>query len=150
MGAASFSKVLVGKDLAKEFRAAVEQSQYEYGHSYSGEIGMKDGFVNVGPLPSRMSVDRLLELIYALQDWQYQSHDWNQYGSKYGTKRPGKNPVPEQWRAFVAKAAPIYDDKWGPALVVEVTGTAASKIKKRAGRAGTRDRVWVAMGMASS
>jgi hypothetical protein len=92
-----------------------------------------------------MSTDRLEDLIFKHIDWQWANEEYNQNGGR----KPGQNPVPQAWRAFVAKAAPIYDDKWGPALVVEINGSGATAIKKQAGRAGTRDKVWVAMGWAS-
>jgi hypothetical protein len=146
MGGANFRNILVGKDLAKEYARAVDQAAWEYGHGgYTGTIAEKGAFVNLGPLPPRLTVDRLETLIYRVDEYQWHLEDW-----RAGRRREPRNPVPEQWRAFVKKAADIYDDKWGPALVVELTGTAASKVKAQVGRAGTRDRVWVAMGMASS
>jgi hypothetical protein len=145
MGGANFRNILVGKDLAKEYARAVDQAAWEYGHGgYTGTIAEKCAFVNLGSLPPRLTVDRLEELIWKQTDWRFEVE-----GRKLLGLRPPAHPVPEAWRAFVEKAADIYDDKWGPALVVEVTGTAASKIKAQRGRAGTRDRVWVAMGMAS-
>lgn len=148
MGAVNFREVLVGKDLTTEYYRAVEQAAWEYGHGgYTGTIAEKGGFVDLGPLPARMTVDRLEALIWKAKEWHQAVEDHRNGWSKH---KPGQNPVPEQWRTFVTKAAGIYDDKWGPTLVVELTGTAASKVKARVGRAGTRDRVWVAMGMASS
>jgi hypothetical protein len=147
MGADQFSEVLIGRDLGKLFDQAVKDAQYNYGHAgYTGTIAEKGGYVDLGPMPSRMTVDRLEELIYESQEWRYQNDEYNRNGGK----RPGPNPVPEAWQSFVKKAAEIYDDKWGPALVVQITGTRASEIKRRAGRQGTQDKVWVALGLASS
>jgi hypothetical protein len=147
MGADNFTNVLIGKDLGKAFAEAQRQAAWEHGHGgYTGTIAEKPGFTNLGPLPARMSVDRLEELIFAQFEHHYQVENHREFGGR----KPGKNPVPEQWRAFVTKAAGIYDDKWGPALVVELTGTAKMATKQRHGRGGTQDKVWVAMGMASS
>jgi hypothetical protein len=147
MGAANFSSILVGKDLGQAFNEAVKSAQWEYGHGgYTGTIAEKDGYVNLGPLPARVTVDKLERMIFDLSTYEWQYADWRE-GRRKG--REPKNPVPTQHRAFVEKAAKVYDDKWGPALVVEITGSQAAEIKRRFGRAGTRDKVWVAMGMAS-
>jgi hypothetical protein len=44
MGACSFITTSYGKTAREAFDSATEQSRYESGHSYSGEIGMKNGF----------------------------------------------------------------------------------------------------------
>lgn len=138
MGAAEFSEILVGKDLSKLFSEAVDQAQYEHGlGGYTGTIAEKHGYVDCGALPPRLSVSSLMNLI-----WEYQEWGWRE-------EPRGANPVPESWRDFVKRVAEIYDDKWGPAAAIEITGAKAAEIKARRGRKGTRDRVWLVMGMAS-
>lgn len=146
MGASPFLEILVGRDLEKEFDKAVADAQYNYGHAgYTGSIAEKGGYVNVGTLPSRLSITRLEELIYEYEDWSSANDEYNRNGGKW----PGPHPVPETWRTFVEKVTPLYNDKWGPAVVFEVKGGAAAEIKRQHRREGSWDRVWVAMGLAS-
>lgn len=146
MGATDFRNELVGKDLKVEFQRAVEEALWEHGHGgYTGTIAEKDGYVYLGRLPARMTIDRLEQLIWQFEEWSYRNDEYNRNGGR----RPGPNPVPEAWRSFIKKAYPIYRDKWGPAVVVELRDTEAAKVKARRGRKGTHDRVWVAMGLAS-
>jgi hypothetical protein len=55
MGASSFESSGKGKSAKEVFDRLVSQSQYESGHSYSGEIGMKRDF-QMCTLPQGMSV----------------------------------------------------------------------------------------------
>lgn len=43
----------------------------------------------------------------------------------------------------------ITGDKWGPCAAFEIKGTKATEIKRRHGRAGTRDKVFLFVGLAS-
>jgi len=72
MGASTFVDFASKKEHAsaqEAFDCLVEESQYESGHSYSGQIGMKNGFkrakVNVGYCASKKEAielaDRLLD-----------------------------------------------------------------------------------------
>ena len=65
MGACTFETISCGKTAQEAFDIAVSQSQYESGHSYSGEIGMKHSFkMFVFDAKIHTSVDRLInELI---------------------------------------------------------------------------------------
>jgi hypothetical protein len=150
MGAASFEEVLIGKDLRTAFNQAVAQAQYEYGHGgYTGTIAEKDGdgYVFMGQLPPRMTLRRLYDLLEDYDSWQYRVAD---YKSGYSQRKPGACPVPAQWLPLIEKAGRYYSDKWGPAIVFELTGSQKAEIKARRGRKGTQDKVWIAMGYASS
>lgn len=48
MGAETFFQLSKGKTAAAAFKAAVEQAQYDYGHSgYTGTVAEKDSFVKI-------------------------------------------------------------------------------------------------------
>lgn len=149
MGAASFCNYLVGKDLDKTFMAVTREARYMDGHGgYTGTIAEKYDYINVGTMPPRLTVDRLVNLIWDYEQWLSQKEDYER--GVGGVRKSGKNPVPNHLQAFVEKVAGPYGDKWGPAVVIELDGTQKSRVKERYGRKGTQDRVWVAIGMASS
>lgn len=127
MGATDFVEVIVGTDLARAYHDAVERAAWEYGHGgYTGTIAEKPGYVDLGPLPEGITYE---ELHARLTDM---------------VRRDLATASP-----WVRKAWMVHREKWGPSLVVEVTGEAAEQIKARRGRADTSDRVWAAMGFAS-
>ena len=65
MGAVNFYQVAVGKSAKDAFRNAVEQAQYDYGHSgYTGTIAEKSSFKMI-PLPDGM---KPMELADKLMD----------------------------------------------------------------------------------
>jgi len=65
MGAVNFYHIEVGKNAKDAFQKAVEQAQYDHGHSgYTGTIAEKSSFVMI-PLPDGMKpmelADKLME-----------------------------------------------------------------------------------------
>lgn len=138
MGAEQFSNIALGRNPKIAFDKAVEDAQWNYGHAgCTGTIAEKPGYVLAGKVSSR-HVDRLESYF-----------DRHLYGTG-DIHGPAQGRIPERMRDVIAKFSDTYDDKWGPAVCFEVTGTRAVEIKKRAGRAGTMDKVWIFMGWASS
>jgi hypothetical protein len=131
MGADSFTETTCGKDAASAFADAVREARHWNGHGgYTGTIAEKSGF-RVVALPPRVSAQKFLAWI-----WSSETGDLKE--------------VPAKHRAAVKAAGEIAFAKWGPALCFEITATAAKRdFKRRLGRAGTRDRVFVFTGLAS-
>lgn len=137
MGATNFFDVAFGKDAQDAYKNAVEQAVWDHGHeSYSGTIKEKGGFRLVTPTfkidPSK------------LEQW---------CGNWLCTDNSGKfvyqKKIPKKYRAFVESVAGIYDDKWGPALCIEITGKRAKEYKVHNNLVGKHGKVFAFMGMAS-
>jgi len=60
MGASNFSNGGKGKTAQEVFTRLVDDSRHEFGHSYSGEIGMKSSFKMV-TVPEGMTVDDFID-----------------------------------------------------------------------------------------
>jgi hypothetical protein len=138
MGADQFQVIALGRTAHIAFSKAVNQAQYDFGHAgYTGTIAEKDGYVFAGPVSSR-HVDRLEgyfgRVLYGIVD-------------KHG---PAQGRIPESMRDVITTHAETYDDKWGPAVCLEITGVRAKEIKERQGRKGTMDKVYIFLGTASS
>ena len=132
MGANTFLDFSYGKNMDEAFRRAVDQAQWEYGHGgYTGTIAEKYDCVDAGQLPARMSARRVEQ---AFSDFSV----------------AGTLPRTPSIRTLVETYGAAYDDKWGPAVGFEVGGKTAKEYKARHGLTGTRNRVYVFMGWASS
>jgi hypothetical protein len=177
MGATTFETLAMGKDAREAFNRAQEQEGWEHGHGgYSGTIVEKPGFVTV-PLPPRVKVHRFLEWIDLATDasyLEYAKEDLARAEAQLKAAKPGTIRNHQAWvrrakshlkevevkrakyvrtvgshRALVEKYQPTYDDKWGPCLAFQINGAEGAKIKERAGRKGTHDKVFLFAGWAS-
>ena len=74
MGASSFSNSGKGKTAQEVFTRLVEDSRYESGHSYSGEIGMKSSFKMV-TLPEGMTIDDFVDKCFE-DDSHFSQDKW--------------------------------------------------------------------------
>lgn len=164
MGATTFSQYALGKTVAEAFASAKYEAQYMHGHGgYSGTLAEKGSYVAF-QMPARCSTRKLLDLIYEIEDFQSVAYMRSslQYarGKTELRKREAEIRKEERrqaafWRKHAAIAPllkaiePVYDDKWGPAVALEVNGTQAKEIKKSMGRAGTHDKVFLFCGWAS-
>jgi hypothetical protein len=101
MGACAFSVDRTGKTMDEAFAAAVADAQYENGHGGSGTIAEKSEFVRIA-VPKGVEVDTFVSWI---EDYD---------------EPEARERVPEQYRRLVERAHAIYDDKWGPAVGIEV------------------------------
>lgn len=132
MGADNFQTFALGKTPGIAFDRAVAEAQYQYGHGgYTGTIAEKNGFKLAGEI-NTFHIDKLEDCFWVAINGE----------------RLGKIPAPI--REMVVKFAPIYEDKWGPAVCLQLTGTRSHQIKRDRGVPKTWDKVWVFMGMASS
>lgn len=139
MGASQFQEVATGRDAREAFSKAVSEALYMNGHGgYTGSIAEKDSFVTI-TVPPRTDLN---QFIRATWDVTY-AHD------RKGTEKALRKVRPAL-RPAVASAAEHAVDKWGPAVCVEVTGSKAVQIKARCGLKGTRQKVFVFFGLASS
>jgi hypothetical protein len=141
MGATEFAIDNVGKTIAEAYDRQVTSDRYDFGHSgYTGTLAEKDGYVLIDR-PPRIRADRLVKFIIDATDWMY----WDDTGKKYQhvyTKPPAKcrkaweqlnkwyPPNPGTGKFFVKDHAygveasdicRLYDEKWGPALAVELS-----------------------------
>lgn len=173
MGAVEFEAIGIGRDAREAFIKAVEDAQWEYGHGgYTGSIAEKPSYSLIA-LPPRISSQKFMDWIGAMV---YSDHlDWEKKElrrleaeraprgqgearrkRKADLRRIIKDAekearsVPEEHRELVRRACAIWDDKWGPALGWELPASEAREVKKRLGLAGTRKRIFLFCGMASS
>ena len=131
MGADQFSSIGIARTPEVAFNQAHDQATWEYGHGgYSGTIAEKGSYVLLGKLGSRY-YDNVEDYFHELL---------------YGDEKK----IPAGIRDVIRRGAGIFNDKWGPAVCFEVVGTKAVAIKKRYGRGGTMDKVWLFTGYASS
>ena len=103
MGATNFETVSLGKDAGDAFRSAVADARHEYGHGgYTGTIAEKDGFTVFG-LPAGVTARELM--------------GWVEKAC-YSIMPEG---LPAEHRALVMEMAGVYNDKWGPAVCLELS-----------------------------
>jgi hypothetical protein len=166
MGATTFEVYSTGRDPDSAFREARDQALYDFGHAgYTGSIAEKGSFRMVKiPAGVRCTPKKFLELLHDVEDFQslaYLRSDL-QWAKNAADKRRRESLIKKEerrqasfWRKNIAlkatleHAEEIYGDKWGPCIALEVKGAQAVTIKKRNGRAGTHDRVFVFAGWAS-
>ena len=105
MGAEIFQNYSDGKDAATAYKKAVEMALYYHGHGgYSGTIAEKGGYVRF-ECPSGIKATQLM--------------NWAEHCSY---KIEYLKDVPEKHRQLVANMAVVFDDKWGPAVCIELRG----------------------------
>lgn len=118
MGATEFTHVAFGKTAEEAFSEAIANAQWESGHGgYTGTIAEKGSFV-LFAVPTR-ALDRVINGL---------SGYWEGCTMEDGLLKPSK----EHWpKGFPAKYKPLvrrmyntYDDKWGPAVCVQLQGKA--------------------------
>lgn len=157
MGACNFTAAAAGKDAADAFRAAIERAQYDHGHEgYSGTVAEKHSF-KVASVPGVGDGFKLADWIEAAA---YISNVRAQAASGFASKedkahakeaeRAFNKTIPKKHQAWALGWARAYDDKWGAAICIELTGVFAARWKAENGLKGTRKRVFVFIGMASS
>ncbi len=101
MGADQFSNIGFGKTATEAFSSLREEAAYEHGHGgYSGTIAEKHTFREF-KLPTGMTARDFLQKI----------ENWNDDETITG------NPNFYTFR----NAFKLYDDKWGPALCLQLT-----------------------------
>lgn len=166
MGATTFETYGMGRDVDSAFRAARDHAFYMHGHGgYTGTLAEKGSYQVVRiPAGVRCSPKKFLDLLYEMEDFVsvgYLRGDlkWCKTAAE---KRALESQIKKEerkqasfWRKNIAlkatleHAAITYQDKWGACLAIQVGGAQAVGIKREAGRAGTRDQVWLFCGWAS-
>ena len=139
MGGCDFTHIETGRDASEAFDRAVQSAQYEYGHGgYTGTIAEKPSYVLIR-LPKRVTAAKFLRWVEDAP-----------LSSAFDGGHDGLKKIPEQHRDLVRRALKIYDDKWGAALALELTGERARKVKAARGLKGKRGvRVFLFTGIAS-
>ena len=129
MGAVSFTTpTFCERNMADAFKAARQDAQYWYGHGgYSGTIAEKTAFFEA-KVPPRVKARQFAEvLIEAVRE--HRESYWNQ-----DRKAPLGN-----WYQLVKwvgeqqaiRLIDIYDDKWGPAIGIQLTDSEADPIRPK-------------------
>lgn len=141
MGASEFFTVSLGRNPHEAFDKARKEAQYLYGHGgYTGTIAEKGEFKYLGEIGTAHW--------QKLPEWYERAHAKRDRESPK-ERLPGK-PIPAKYRELIEKTVDIYDDKWGPAVCFQVTGSIVPTIKAELGRKGTMDKVYVFCGWARS
>lgn len=172
MGATNFHTTAFGKDAREAYAAAVQDALHWHGHGgYTGTIAEKSGFALV-KLPPRVTSEKFLRWLDLTVHSMYVDYDRERLAQLEGSRAPrGQAEIRKQQKAdlrkrikqaerevaaippqhlpLVQEAAEIWDDKWGPALALELTGAEATKAKANNGHKGTHAKVFVFCGMAS-
>lgn len=171
MGACDFEDFGYGKNVGEVFARCRDDAAWEHGHGgYTGTIAEKHDYVLID-LPPRVTTRKARsmwfqysnlqsakEAIKELQDpncWMYK---------RFGTKADRSKALTQAKRQLRAAekelgkhvdlARRIYqiaDDKWGPAVAVELKGKELKDWRQRMGLQGRRGiRAFVFFGLASS
>jgi len=134
MGACDFSIAAMGRNAKEAFGNAVDEARHEYGHrGYTGTIAEKacEGFRLIENPTPRTSTDKVVGWIWDAVDGR-------------------ANSVPAKYRSWARHHARTCNDKWAPALCIELLPTETAKWKTKTGRKGKRGKVFVFFGLASS
>lgn len=127
MGATDFNDLSAGRDAVEAFNNAIREARYEHGHGgYSGTIAEKHGFTVVPAIP-RISSAKLADMIAG-----------------------DVEPTTQATKDAVRRFSDAYEDKWGPALCIELAGKELANAKLAMGLKGTRKKVFCFFGIASS
>jgi len=162
MGACDFAVTIFGKDAEEAFRSATQQARYEHGHGgYTGTIAEKTSFHFVDLKRLGMTLDQYFKAMNAAQALTYAEYDAKPNGSKRTKREQSKRDTAVR-RArtkfdrlakdkgySIRQAFAISNDKWGPAICVEVTGKRAKEHRERYGLKGRKGGVFHFFGMAS-
>lgn len=117
MGAAEFMNVAYGKTASEAFNRLVDAARYEYGHGgYTGTIAEKEGFVQFKRMPRRDP--------FKVKDRAFDARPYDKWDAK--TKQ-WVNIQKEKDPAII-QMAEIADNKWGPAVCIELN---RNDLKKR-------------------
>lgn len=160
MGSWAFSTTAWGKTPEEAFRSAVEEARYEHGHGgYTGTIAEKGGFA-LFELPPRVKAKKFVDLVSSAADMsegEYLHTLVRELEGAVVRASSADKPVARRRLAeakknlktherdvarferaagdllpLVRRAATVYDDKWGPAVAVEIKGTEAATMTYRA------------------
>ncbi len=156
MGASEFQCTSFAKDAATAFNQAVADAQHRYGHEgYTGSIAEKSSYV-VFDLPRGVSVVKALGwaglMARGAMDREEATGTWLKDDQKVALMRSARRTegkVPPKHRDLARALARVSDDKWGPALCLEVKGVALERWRAKSGMKGKRGRLFVFTGMAS-
>ena len=126
MGATTFETEGEGKTAEIALRAVLERALWEHGHgSYTGTIAEKDSCVVLSRPPS-IRETTMRKLPQLLQDeGYYRQVRQDTWATEAEKKRADKHDalmakLPPILASRVRNRARIYDDKWGPAIAVEL------------------------------
>ena len=141
MGAVSFERFGFGKTANEAYKEAREEAESYSGHrdGYSGDLNSKSGFTEV-TVPKGTNPAKYAEWIETASETL-----WND--AKKHKKIMRKVPVAHHKNTLVY--AKIYDDKWGEALCVKITGKAAANYRTRNGLKGKKGDIYLFFGMAA-
>lgn len=159
MGGTNFQTVGVGRDVKEAYQNAVREATYEHGHGgYTGTIAEKDGWAHYIQ-PARTNAQKYIDAVWAYQWWticKERVADDVRRGcmpsredEKVARKKSVLTKALQKHEHNIARMAKVADDKWGPAVALELTGKDLKEAKERMGLKGTKKKVFLFFGMAS-
>jgi len=156
MGGQDFDTISLGRTADQAYSKAVDDALYYSGHGgYTGTIAEKSGYVFFGQLSPRYSWERFWDILHNLMELQWHGYwetlERDKAGNIIRRIKHRKSPVPPKLRhIFKDRILTVYEDKWGPAVCVELNPQETRKFKKSYGRSGTKDRTFLFCGVAST
>ncbi len=153
MGAEEFFTVEFGRTPEEAFDKAVADAQYYYGHGgYTGTIAEKNSFVLLGRLPARWPHLKFETVMSRYLNWKmFGSWSERVLGESFTYKNRTRDPRPGTLKGILdERFKEVHDDKWGPAVCIELNKQETAELKAKSDRKGTRDRWFLFCGMASS
>ena len=137
MGATEFADDNFGKTVGDAYNKQVDSDHYNFGHSgYTGTLAEKDGYVLIDR-PPRIRADRLKDIIFDAERWLFWLETDEKYRHAYTEPEAKCRKAWErlsEWYPYVHpmfhpmvygysadRICKLYEDKWGPALAVELS-----------------------------
>ena len=164
MGATEFAIDNFGKTVGEAYTKQVASDRYDFGHSgYTGTLAEKDGYVLINR-PPRVRADRLKDIIFDAEQWMFWLDTDKEYRHCYvdppakcrkawerlSEWYPPRGAVHNSGAIHVGMDArdicKTHDDKWGPALAVELS---PAEKKERWNNLPRGSKAFLFFGMAS-
>lgn len=167
MGAVDFSQMAIGRNAEEAYRDAVEQAEYEHGHSgYTGTIAETRGFFMI-ELPKGLTLRKAFDLAEELESIEYAQRDIEDTERYNRNAKRGQKMKMSAERKRLARKDPLkrlssekvsavrairraHSEKWGPCGCIAITGKALRDAKARHGLKGTQKKVYEFFGIAAS
>ena len=120
MGATTFTNVGKGKDAGEAFDRLTQQAQWQHGHGgYTGTIAEKDSFVEFAR-PKGMRRETVRRVVDALGGYVLPAP--MRPSIRFGQDEKYRDAIRSAYPKMpISRMFDIYDDKWGPALCIELS-----------------------------
>ena len=142
MGASHFERQGFGKTIKEAYNQTCEELDDEIGHQdgYSGNLNSTRGYREIFA-PEGVKPMKYVQWIETAAETLYD-------GIEPDKKRRIMKAIPEAYHGRVLSYAKIYDDKYGNALGIKLTGKAAKEYREHNGLKGKKGSVYHFFGFA--